>query len=233
MKRLSRVGSSFMNTVSPSLNNLGRSHSTDKFDKNHTFQGLSYLDVYEKYFQPLQKEPISILEIGVKDGASLRTWKDYFKKGRVYGLDIDPDCKHLEEERIRIEIGSQDDKVFLGKVFEDDPEFDIIIDDGSHVNSFTLASFDYLFYNRLKRGGIYIIEDLRCSYEALQTDQKVLETWPGMKYNDQNKSYDNDRKDMDTFFQQKIRDLDHLQGEILTIHFWAMTCVILKTPQSA
>ena len=203
-------------------------HLTDKFDENHTFSGLSYLDIYEKYFQKLKNKRISIFEIGVRDGASLKTWKSYFKRGSVYGIDIDPRCKSSEERRIKIEIGSQDDEIFLRDCFGSDKKFDIIIDDGSHINRMTLASFDYLFNHRLNSKGIYIIEDLGCSYEKLQTDYNVLEIWPGMKYNDHQRSFDNNREDIDRFLLKKIKDLDHRNGNVLSIHFWTMICIIIK-----
>ena len=42
--------------------------------------------------------------------------------------------------------------------------FDIIIDDGAHTYSHTKASFDVLFNDYLKPGGIYVIEDWGTSY---------------------------------------------------------------------
>lgn len=84
---------------------LARKHRTDKAAKDHTFRGYSYLDVYERYFRPLKRRPINLLEIGVKEGRSLRLWKAYFPKAKIYGLDIDPACKQYEEDRISIEIG--------------------------------------------------------------------------------------------------------------------------------
>jgi spermidine synthase len=213
---------------SPVLADLGRVYWTDKVDSEHTFGGMSYLDIYEKYFGPLRHKQIHVLEIGVKDGASLRTWEAYFPNARIYGVDIDPGCKQVERGRIAIEIGSQDDKAFLQTCFGEKTAFDIIIDDGSHINAFTLASFEHLFHKRLKPGGIYIIEDLACSYEKLQTTHNVLSSWPGMQYNDPRKNYDNDRSVMDAFFLDSIYKLDHLQGSIMALHFWPMVCIILK-----
>lgn len=207
---------------------IGKYQGTDKINEEHSFAKLSYLDIYDMYFRTFRDKNISLLEIGVKDGASLRTWKSYFQSGSIFGIDIDPQCKELAEERINIEIGSQDDLGFLTNCFGSDKKFDVIIDDGSHINNFTIFSFEYLFANRLNSGGIYIIEDLQCSYDKLQTEHNILETWPGMKYNDKSKIYDNDRKDMDSFFLEKISRLDKRQGDIMSLHFWAMTCVILK-----
>lgn len=216
--------------IRSSLKNTGIYHMTDKYDENHTFAGVSYLDVYEKYFAAFKNESIALFEIGVRDGASLRTWKSYFPKAEIFGIDIDPRCKAFEEDRIHIEIGSQDDGAFLEKCFGAGQKFDIILDDGSHINRMTLTAFQNLFNQRLKHGGIYIIEDLGCSYDQLQTNHNILETWPGMKYNDPDQSFDNNRKDMDSFFLEKIEEMDHRTGNILAMHFWPMICVILKSP---
>jgi 23S rRNA U2552 (ribose-2'-O)-methylase RlmE/FtsJ len=219
----------FTNILSePQLSEIGKYYRTDKVDERHSFKNLSYLDIYEKYFHELRDKDISVLEIGVKDGASLRVWKSYFKNAKIYGIDIDPRCKQLEERRIRIETGSQDDVDFLNSCFRQETNFDIIIDDGSHINSFTIVSFEYLFNNRLSSGGIYIIEDLSCSYNKLQTNFNILETWPGMKYNDPSKMYDNNRKDIDDLFLEKIKNLDHFEGNVLCFHFWSNICVIIK-----
>ena len=212
----------------PRLSEIGKYHGTDKGHEDHSFMGSSYLDIYENYFLEHRDKDISVLEIGVKDGASLRTWRAYFGNAKIYGIDIDPRCKHFEEDRIRIDIGSQDDPEFLNNCFGPDVNFDIIIDDASHVNRLTIASFEHLFNKRLNSGGIYILEDLHCSYDKIQTDQDCLESWPGMKYNDPSKNYDNDRSEMDDFFADKLRKLDHAEGNIMCLHFWSMTCVVVK-----
>jgi hypothetical protein len=215
-------------TKSRSLKLLGMAQGTDKHDADHSFAGLSYLDVYEQYLRPLQDQPIALLEIGVKDGGSLRMWKSYFPRAEIFGIDIDPRCKAFEQERIRVAIGSQDDESFLGGCFGECPRFHVIIDDGSHINHMTLASFRHLFSRRLHSGGLYIIEDLRCAYDKLQTQFDIRSNWPGMRYNDPGASLDNDRKDMDDFFLNILFDLDHRRGDIQFIHFWSNMCVIRK-----
>ena len=126
------------------LHELGIKHGTDKVDQWHTFRGNSYLDVYEKYFSPLKDKSINILEIGALGGDSLRLWKEYFSNANVYGIDINPNCINLEEERIKIFIGSQDDIPFLQGVVDECGTFDIVIDDGSHINDLTLSSYNFL-----------------------------------------------------------------------------------------
>ena len=48
----------------------------------------NYLEVYEKMFKGVKNEDISILEIGVWKGESLKLWSKYFTKGKIYGIDI-------------------------------------------------------------------------------------------------------------------------------------------------
>jgi len=210
-----------------SLASIGEKNGTDKVNANHSFAGKSYLDIYEIYLSGLRRRPVSLLEIGVLSGKSLRTWRDYFPNGAIHGIDIDPSTKSHEAERIRIEVGSQDDPEFLGRIFPGET-FDLIVDDGSHINTFTVASFQALFHQRLKPGGIYIIEDLACSYDQLQTEHGILDWWPGMKYNDPSKNYDNDRNLMNSFFLALLNDLDHRRGDVEFVHFWAQTCIIKR-----
>ena len=54
--------------------------------------------------------------------------------------------------------------------------FDIIIDDGSHVASHQIASFNSLFHKALQENGTYFIEDLEGNYWGHKTghlDQRV------------------------------------------------------------
>jgi predicted O-methyltransferase YrrM len=216
-----------------SLQALGAAYITDKGDWFHSFRGMSYLDVYAIYFGPLRHKSLSILEIGVREGASLILWHEYFPWAQIYGIDIDPACARapLLSDRMHIAIGDQGDPVFMAGCFPN-IEFDIVIDDGSHINRLTLAAFKSL-WPRLKPGGLYCIEDLRCSYERLQSEQDILNIWPGMAFNDPRGDYDNDRKVMDDFFRRGIEALDHGQGEARFLHFWSMLCVMGKAEVSA
>lgn len=67
------------------LQEIGKYHQTDKYI--HSFAGFSYLDIYARYLSQLRDKELSVLEIGVKDGASLRMWRSYFSNARIYGVD--------------------------------------------------------------------------------------------------------------------------------------------------
>ena len=123
-----------------------------------------YFDVYETHFARYRNKDIVILEIGVSHGGSLQLWRKYFgAKAKIYGIDIDPRCKALEEQNIEILIGSQSDRKFLRDVTQKIPKVDILIDDGGHTMIQQITSFQEL-YAHIKDDGVYLCEDLHTSY---------------------------------------------------------------------
>ncbi|MCB0645042.1 MAG: class I SAM-dependent methyltransferase [Saprospiraceae bacterium] len=125
---------------------------------------MHYFDIYESHFSKYRGKEVHILEIGVSQGGSLQMWKNYFgPKAKIYGIDINPKCKDLEEENIKIFIGSQSDRDFLRKVKSELPPLDIFIDDGGHSMKQQIVSFEELF-DHVKSDGVYLCEDLHTSY---------------------------------------------------------------------
>jgi demethylmacrocin O-methyltransferase len=145
------------------LTALATIHKTDKWG------GHYYTTHYQKHFRTLRKKVLKILEIGVGGyddpslgGGSLRMWKDYFPKSWIYSIDI-YNKSEIQEDRIRILQGSQNDSDFLRAVVDQMGGLDIVIDDGSHINEHVITSFHTLF-PLLAEGGIYAIEDTQTSY---------------------------------------------------------------------
>lgn len=123
-----------------------------------------YFDIYEKHFSQYRGKKVNMLEIGISHGGSLQLWKKFFgADAHIYAIDINPDCKKLEEENTTIFIGSQSDKAFLENVMVQLPELDIILDDGGHTMIQQLVSFETL-YLKVKEGGLYVVEDTHTSY---------------------------------------------------------------------
>lgn len=87
---------------------------------------------------------------------------DYKAFEKIVSMDY-YDKTQLQEDRIRIYHGSQDDPALLQRMHKECGPFDLIIDDGSHKNAHVIASLKTLF-PLLKIGGIYAIEDLQTSY---------------------------------------------------------------------
>jgi cephalosporin hydroxylase len=144
--------------VRPSLLELGTRHETDKANPNRRL-----LSIYDAHLSPLRDSPVTLLEIGVLGGGSLRTWRDYFRNGRIHGVDIDSDAARHAGERIRVHIGSQSDLRFLDSVVAQTGPLDIAIDDGSHLARDQVGSLLHL-WPHVKPGGFYIVEDTHTSY---------------------------------------------------------------------
>jgi len=144
--------------VAESLLEIGKRHGTDKANPNRRL-----LRIYDLELSGRREEPVSLLEIGVLGGASLRTWRDYFPNGRIHGIDIKPAAAAHEGERTRVFIGSQSDPAFLSSVVAETGPLDVIIDDGSHLARDQVGSLLQL-WPHVKPGGLYIVEETHTSY---------------------------------------------------------------------
>ncbi len=144
------------------LDEIGLKHGTDKASSHH-----NYLTFYESFMAPLRDAPITVLEIGVYQGASLKTWREYFTKARIIGVDIQPNCKMYETDRIRIELADQSNLEHLARLAATHGPFDLIVEDGSHKWEHQTTTLRALF-PFLRNGGHYIVEDLQTNYGALQ-----------------------------------------------------------------
>lgn len=60
-------------------------------------------------------------------------------------------------------IGSQQDADFLKSILDEFGTPDIVLDDGSHMMSHMVASFNFL-YPRVAKNGVYMVEDLHTAY---------------------------------------------------------------------
>lgn len=127
---------------------------------------------YHRFYYPLLKEyefePVRFLEIGVDDGKSMVIWKQFFKNANhIYGIgykNYQTKYKEVVDDNMTLFMGDQSNVQFLNKMKQDTGgNFDIIVDDGSHVPSHIKVSFENL-WPVLKPGGMYIIEDIETSY---------------------------------------------------------------------
>jgi len=134
------------------LNEIGLKYGTDKATTHF------YMDTYEKHLQQWRDKEFVMIEIGVGNGSSIKTWKEYFPNARVYGIDINPDCAGEG-----IFIGNQGKVSFLSEVLVATGQPSLIIDDGSHVGGDMITSFEYLF-PCMETDGIYVLEDTHCLY---------------------------------------------------------------------
>lgn len=132
-----------------------------------------YFDIYTRYFERYRDRPITMLEIGVYRGGSLRMWKEYFHAdSTIVGIDVDESCRahEIANRNVFVRIGNQGDPAFLARVNGEFGPFDIILDDGSHKTHHQITSFGALFRPALRDGGCYMVEDVHTNYWIKHVD---------------------------------------------------------------
>jgi hypothetical protein len=134
------------------LKELGKKFNTFKITV-HDFD-----EIYDPIFSSRRSSVKNLLEIGVLDGASLRTWKEYFPNAEILGADYDEESK-IEEDRISwIQMNQKDQEQMRAFAAEHQGAFDIVMDDGCHSSDCQLMTLGALF-STVKPGGFYAIED--------------------------------------------------------------------------
>jgi hypothetical protein len=128
-------------------------------DKNSYFH--NYCRQYETLLNDYRDKEITILEIGVFKGESLKVWRDVFPNAKcIIGVDIDNNTRQYERTDVGIfvEIGDATNEDFILYLQQKYGAFDIIIDDGSHTNRDVIISFEQ-FFPLISDEGLYIVED--------------------------------------------------------------------------
>jgi len=122
--------------------------------------------LYDQYLGDMMDAPVTLLELGVHSGESLKTFASFFRNGTIIGLDIED--RRIDFSRwpnIRFVLGDQRDGAALARICAScAPDgIDVIIDDASHFGSWSLSSYRALLPH-LKPGGFYIVEDWATGY---------------------------------------------------------------------
>lgn len=125
-----------------------------------------YLDEYNRIFEPYRTKPVHLLEIGVQNGGSLEIWSKYFPKAKaLVGCDINEKCSVLEydDTRISVIVGNANSDETERTILAESPQYDVIIDDGSHTSEDIVHSFAR-YFPHVSDSGVFVAEDLHCSY---------------------------------------------------------------------
>ena len=132
-----------------------------KNEKGHGFSKF-----YEKYLSELNNEQINILEIGSYAGASAAAFSKYIPNSKVFCFDVNITNFKYSSDKIFVygldikneyKVSKILKQIFKKNKFE---KFDLIIDDGSHLLSDMLFSFNF-FLKHVKKNRFYIIEDFK------------------------------------------------------------------------
>ena len=146
----------------------------------------SYTPFYDELLR--NRDVKRVLEIGIgtvstmchltdyKPGASLRMWAEYFPKAYIYGLDIDHAVLINEiGGRIHSLVCDQSaEKSLLLTAELLGGNFDLILDDGSHIVEHQALTANTFIPKLLAPNGVYIIEDI---FERSRL-YSLLPKWP-------------------------------------------------------
>lgn len=146
-----------------SLNSIAIKHGTDKSSLHH-----DYCRHYEKFFEPIRNERLTLWECGFggyaypdRGGEGAKTWREYFPNAIIVSVDIHP--KVNIPTNIEFRQGSQDDPVFWNYLINRYGNPDIFICDASHINPLEVATFKIIM-PLLNPHGYFVAEDCHSSY---------------------------------------------------------------------
>lgn len=143
------------------LDQVAQDFGTDKSSKTH-----DYMRLYEFIFAPYRDADFCFMELGVGlpriKAASLRSWRTFFTKAQIVGVDNDKRVQQFSGEDFIIEIGDASRPRFLSRMAETYKP-SVVLDDASHKWSHQIIAFKTMF-PLLPPGGIYVIEDIFTSF---------------------------------------------------------------------
>jgi hypothetical protein len=124
--------------------------------------------------KPYRERGIKYLEIGVHLGGGLEAMSEIFDqshKSLTVGLDIRAECKKIEQpnKNIFVEIGNAANRTFLQELVTKYGSFDVIIDDGSNINTDVQVTFELLFPT-IRDNGLYIVEN-SAAFKSIENEE--------------------------------------------------------------
>jgi hypothetical protein len=201
----------------------------------------SYLRHYDGLFAVYRDLDVSLLEIGIQNGGSLDTYFEYFKNAKILiGCDINTNCNKLQyqNDKVKVVVGDANSDVTFKEIQQLESNFNIVIDDGSHVSMDIINSF-IRYFPMVSPGGVYVIEDTHTLYSrnfgggilnefsAYNFFKKLIDVVNFQWWSDHLKMEDY----LSTFFLRGIPDFIH-QGWIESIEFKNSVITVKKSRQA-
>lgn len=123
-----------------------------------------YIETYRKHFSELGTVT-DILEYGIFHGDSIRWLREEFPEAKIVGIDIlTPLPDWPTDQNIAYIQADQGNRQWVREVVEGlNRQFDLIIEDGSHVPQHQAICLTESF-KHVRSGGIYILEDIHTSH---------------------------------------------------------------------
>ena len=205
------------------ISEKNRPNPISKYFDSHTqgpgiWKWRHYFEIYERHFHKFIGRPVNVLEIGIYSGGSLGMWKHYFGPDcRVFGVDIEPDCKAYESDSVRVFVGDQGDRDFWRTFRKESPSMDIVIDDGGHLPEQQIVTLEETL-PYLRAGGVYLCEDIG------PTPSKFMRYISGLLLNIHNTL--GLRSEPDSLEHDMVIPSTNFQAAIHSVHVYPFVVVI-------
>ena len=138
-----------------------------------------YAKIYEKYLKEHKEKNLNIIELGSFYGNASSAFFFYFKNSQLYSADINPDMYLYRSKRLKNFFTDTSSRVSIEKnISKRNIQFDLIIEDASHMLKDQVISLFILFKN-LKSGGFFIVEEI--DFPEKREDMRVGQEFPDLK----------------------------------------------------
>ena len=138
-----------------------------------------YAKIYENLFKSKKNEHLEILEIGSFYGNASAALFFYFKNSLIYSADINPDMYKYKGSRLKNFFADTSSKDSINEnILEKNIEFDIVIEDASHMLKDQIISL-FMIFPKIKKGGIFIVEEI--DFPEKREDMRIDQFKPDLK----------------------------------------------------
>ena len=107
-----------------------------------------YAKIYEKYLKEHKEKNLNIIELGSFYGNASAAFYFYFKNSQIYSADINPDMYLYRSKRLINFFTDTSSRSSIEKnILKKNIQFDLIIEDASHMLKDQIISLFILFKN--------------------------------------------------------------------------------------
>ena len=147
--------------------------------KNDKIIAHGYAKIYENLFKPKKSEKLKILEIGSFYGNASAALFFYFKNSLIYSADINPDMYKYKGSRLKNFFADTSSRGSINEnILKKNIEFDIVIEDASHMLKDQIISL-FMIFPKIKKGGIFIVEEI--DFPEKREDMRIDQFKPDLK----------------------------------------------------
>ena len=147
--------------------------------KNDKIIAHGYAKIYENLFKSKKTEKLKILEIGSFYGNASAALFFYFKNSLIYSADINPDMYKYKGSRLKNFFADTSSRGSINEnILKKDIEFDIVIEDASHMLKDQIISL-FMIFPKIKKGGIFIVEEI--DFPEKREDMRIDQFKPDLK----------------------------------------------------